>query len=70
MSFFETITAWDYDVLVPISKIELVWIAYGEHGWEIHIKGEGDFEWVEGFEKDDDKLGKRWEQIKKILGVA
>lgn len=70
MSFLETITGWGDGVLVPVSKIELIWVKYGTNGWEIHIKGQGDYEWVECFEKDNEKLNKRWEQIKKILGVA
>ncbi len=68
--FLETITFFGNDVLVPISKIELIWITHDENGGEIHIKGEGKLEWVEFFGKDDEKLNARYEQIKKIVGGA
>ena len=69
MKFLETITGWGDEVLVPINKIELIWIKYGEGGWEIHIKGDGQFEWVEHFGKDEDKINDGFEMIKYLLGV-
>lgn len=71
MSFLETISAWGYDMLVPIKDIKLIFITYGEHGWEIHIKGgEEKFSLVECFAKEDtDRLDTRYEMIKSLLGV-
>jgi hypothetical protein len=68
--FLETITFFEYDVLVPINRITLIWITYGANGWELHIKGEGEFEWVEHFGKDEEKLNKRFAIIKEIVGAA
>ena len=70
MSFLETVTTLGYDALVPVSKIEVIWTTHGQGGWEIHIKGQGNFEWVECFGGDDEKLNTRWLQIKELLGVV
>ncbi len=67
--FLETVTAFGNDVLVPIKDIKIIWITYGAHGWELHIKGQDENEWVECFEKDTDKLNFRYEMIKYLLGV-
>jgi hypothetical protein len=69
MKFLETITALGNDVLVPVSQIKIIWITYGQNGWEIHIKGQDNNEWIECFEKDEKKLNVRWTMIKYILGV-
>lgn len=69
MKFLETITGLGNDVLVPISKIELIWCTYGANGWEIHIKGQEQYEWVEHFGKESERFNRRYEMIKYLLDV-
>jgi hypothetical protein len=69
MIFLETITAFGYEVLVPISRIRFIYITNKEN-WEIHICGINEEEWVECFSmKEEDKMTKRFNQIKKLLGI-
>lgn len=67
--FLETITFMGNEILVAISRIKCVYITRKE-GWEIHIIEVDDNKFVECFGDDDEKLDKRYEQIKKLLGVA
>ncbi len=67
--FLETITFMGNDVLVPVDRIQYIMARCGEKGWEISIKGEGEFEWVEHFGDDDKKMLKRYNMIKHILEV-
>lgn len=67
--FLETITAFGYEALIPIKDIEYIWVTYSANGWEIHIKGHDECEWIECFHKDEDKLNKRLEIIKCLLGM-
>jgi hypothetical protein len=67
MKFLETITAFGDNILIPIDRIQYIAIRYGVNGWEIHIVGDDEMDIVECFQKDDDKLNKRYEMIKKII---
>lgn len=71
MKFLETITALGNDVLVAVDRIKYIYCTYGNNGWEIHIKGDDDqSEWVEHFEKNDEKFNFRYKMIKDLLGVV
>ena len=69
--FLETITCADNDLLVRIEDIQFVYKKYSENGsWVIVIQGKNDsFKAEEYFWKDDEKLNKRYEQIKSIIGA-
>lgn len=66
--FLETLTAWGDDALVPIDKIKFAYITNKGNGWEIRIESH-DGDWAECFGGDDEKLEKRWNQIKDILNA-
>lgn len=65
--FLETVGALDDNILIPIDRIQYVSLRYREGGWQIHIVGDDKMDIVECFGKDEDRLNKRYEQIKKIL---
>ena len=68
MVFLETITAMGESMLVPISSIQFILIRHREDGWAIKIQGEY-FECMEYFGDDEERLDKRYQMIKKLLGV-
>lgn len=64
--FLETITAFEHDVLVPIDRIQYVYVTFtNNNSWKIVIKGD-DGEWEEFF-KDTERLNVRYREIKDIL---
>lgn len=67
--FLESVTGFGDSILIPITGIKHISVKYTT-GWEIHINGGEEFDLVECFGKDDDKLNRRFEQIKKIIEAA
>ncbi len=68
MKFLETITFFGNDVLVPIDKIQYISMRMNNNNsWEIVIKGEGEYEWVEHFGTNSAKAQERYEMIKDIV---
>lgn len=65
--FLETITGFGDNILLPINRIKFISIGYKEHGWQIKIVSDEEGESIEYFEKDNDRLNIRYEQIKEIL---
>ncbi len=66
MNFLETITFLGDNILVPINRIRYIYIRHIK-GWEIHIIGDNDIDLSEHFGEDNQKLNKRYEEIKKII---
>lgn len=66
MKFLETITAFGYNILIPIDRIKYITLRY-EKGWDIHIVGDDDMDLCECFDQDEDKAIARYEMIKKII---
>ncbi len=64
--FLETITFLGNDVLVPISKIECVTYKATDNGYQICIKGQGEWEWQENFDSIE-PANERYKMIKQIL---
>ena len=78
MKFLETISAFGYDALIPISRIKFIYITL-KQSWEIRIYTEArngeakNSEWIECFENNEEgmeKLNKRFNMIKKIIEAA
>lgn len=68
--FLETITFFGDYILVPIKDIQFISIKYKEGGWIINIQGKNDcFQLEECFQNDEEKLTKRYDQIKSIIGA-
>lgn len=66
--FLETITIFENDVLVPIDKIQYIQRKETDKDYQIIIKGEGSFQWIECFNCEK-KFNKRYEEIKEIIGA-
>lgn len=65
--FLETITFFMNDLLIPIDRIKSISVMHSQEGWEIKISSDDGMETVECFHKDQDKMQKRYEQIKDII---
>lgn len=65
--FLESITFFGNDILIPIDRIKWIRSEYVDQAWQIKIFAEDEIDLVEYFGNDEDKLKKRYEQIKNIL---
>jgi hypothetical protein len=67
--FLETISFGINDLLIPINRIKSISAMHTQEGGEIKISSDDGIEAIECFHKDQDKMQKRYDQIKEIISA-